>query len=285
MNPFPCLVRSVSPSGEPRYALGEPLVDSYLEFVAGRCRPNTVRAVAFDLKVFFTRRRRGPGDGAAGGRVRVPGPSARRPDGGPAGRSRVRAVGAHDRSPAVVGVGLLRLSRRPWRHAGHGEPGAAWLADPSGGWPGPHGAVGAGARRRCRRSCRRARSTRCSAALRTAGIGRWCWRCCSAGCAAAKCSGCASPTSGSLTGRCSSLTARAAINGWCRSPTRSSPPLGDYLRDERPAGIDTDRVFVVLKRPRRGRPLTIEGLDEIIAGARHGPGWSAAPAISCATPA
>src|SRR4051812_44311058 len=54
MNPFPCLVRSVSPSGEPRYALGEPLVDSYLEFVAGRCRANTVRAVAFDLKVFFS---------------------------------------------------------------------------------------------------------------------------------------------------------------------------------------------------------------------------------------
>src|SRR5215217_4830331 len=53
MNPFPHLVRSVSPSGEPRYALGEPLVDGYLEFVAGRCRPNTVRAVAFDLKVFF----------------------------------------------------------------------------------------------------------------------------------------------------------------------------------------------------------------------------------------
>jgi integrase/recombinase XerD len=28
-------------------------------------------------------------------------------------------------------------------------------------------------------------------------------------------------------------------------------------------------VFVVLKRPRRGRPLTIEGLDEIITGARQ----------------
>src|SRR4051794_3028029 len=54
MNPFPCLVRSVSPSGEPRYALGEPLVDGYLEFVAGRCRANTVRAVAFDLKMFFS---------------------------------------------------------------------------------------------------------------------------------------------------------------------------------------------------------------------------------------
>jgi hypothetical protein len=41
MSPFPLLVRSVSPSGEVRYALGDPFVDRYLEFVAGRCRPNT----------------------------------------------------------------------------------------------------------------------------------------------------------------------------------------------------------------------------------------------------
>jgi hypothetical protein len=39
---------------ETRFALGDPLVDSYLEFVAGRARPNTLRAVAFDLKYFFT---------------------------------------------------------------------------------------------------------------------------------------------------------------------------------------------------------------------------------------
>jgi integrase/recombinase XerD len=51
---FPCLVRSSSPSGETRYALGDPLVDGYLAFVAGRCRPNTVRATAHDLKTFFT---------------------------------------------------------------------------------------------------------------------------------------------------------------------------------------------------------------------------------------
>jgi integrase/recombinase XerD len=53
MSPFPVLVRSVSPSGEPRFGLGDPLVDSYLEFVGGRCRANTLRAVAFDLKSFF----------------------------------------------------------------------------------------------------------------------------------------------------------------------------------------------------------------------------------------
>jgi integrase/recombinase XerD len=34
--------------------LGVPLADDYLEFLAGRCRPNTVLAVAYNLKVFFT---------------------------------------------------------------------------------------------------------------------------------------------------------------------------------------------------------------------------------------
>jgi len=54
MTNFPCLLRSLSPVGEARYRLGDPLVDSYLEFVAGRARPNTLRAVAHDLKTFFT---------------------------------------------------------------------------------------------------------------------------------------------------------------------------------------------------------------------------------------
>ena len=54
MSNFPVLVRSVSPSGEASYALGDPLVDRYLAFVRGRCRANTLRATAFDLKTFFT---------------------------------------------------------------------------------------------------------------------------------------------------------------------------------------------------------------------------------------
>src|ERR1700761_8754677 len=48
------MVRTTSGLGEVRYALGDRLVDRYLEFVAGRARPNTLRAVAFDLKAFFT---------------------------------------------------------------------------------------------------------------------------------------------------------------------------------------------------------------------------------------
>jgi integrase/recombinase XerD len=44
--------------------------------------------------------------------------------------------------------------------------------------------------------------------------------------------------------------------------------LGDYLHDERPSCVSTDRVFVALKGRRRGQPLSAEGLDEILAGAR-----------------
>ena len=52
MTIFPSLIRSVSSSGVVRYRLGDPLVDRYLEFVAGRARPNMLRAVTFDLKTF-----------------------------------------------------------------------------------------------------------------------------------------------------------------------------------------------------------------------------------------
>jgi integrase/recombinase XerD len=45
--------------------------------------------------------------------------------------------------------------------------------------------------------------------------------------------------------------------------------LGAYLHGEQPATAATDRVFVVLKGPRRGLPLSAEGLDEILGGARR----------------
>jgi len=44
--------------------------------------------------------------------------------------------------------------------------------------------------------------------------------------------------------------------------------VGRYLDVERPANVETDKVFVVLKGPRRGSPLSPRGLDEIMRGAR-----------------
>lgn len=45
--------------------------------------------------------------------------------------------------------------------------------------------------------------------------------------------------------------------------------LGAYLAAERPAEAHSDRVFVVLKGPRRGQPLSAAGLDQILDGARQ----------------
>jgi integrase/recombinase XerD len=43
--------------------------------------------------------------------------------------------------------------------------------------------------------------------------------------------------------------------------------VASYMDTERPSGAVTDHVFVVLKGPHRGQPLSAEGLDEIISGA------------------
>ena len=45
---------SIGSTGQRVPRLGWPELDRYLDFVAGRCRPNTVLATAFDLKVFFS---------------------------------------------------------------------------------------------------------------------------------------------------------------------------------------------------------------------------------------
>ena len=45
--------------------------------------------------------------------------------------------------------------------------------------------------------------------------------------------------------------------------------VGAYLDTERPSGLGTDRVFVALKGPRRGQPLSAYGVDEILSGARR----------------
>ena len=61
--------------------------------------------------------------------------------------------------------------------------------------------------------------------------------------------------------------------------------LTAYLDSKRPADAGTDQVFVVLKRPRRGQPLTAAGLDEVLDGARRRAGSRMRPATSCGTPA
>jgi len=71
--------------------LDVPLLDEYLTFVAGRCRPNTVLATAYDLKVFFTVVGKAPRDVVA----------------------RAGGVGADGAAAVVERVGAVRLAAGP----------------------------------------------------------------------------------------------------------------------------------------------------------------------------
>jgi Phage integrase family len=52
--------------------------------------------------------------------------------------------------------------------------------------------------------------------------------------------------------------------------------VASYLDTERPAEVATDRLFVVLKGPRRGQPLSPAGLDQILDSARQRAGLAQA---------
>jgi site-specific recombinase XerD len=51
--------------------------------------------------------------------------------------------------------------------------------------------------------------------------------------------------------------------------------LAGYFEHERPE-TGTDRVFVALRGPTRGRPLTAEGVDQVLTGARDRAGLDSA---------
>lgn len=74
---------------------------------------------------------------------------------------------------------------------------------------------------------------------------------------------CACPSGG-----CSSPRARAGHQRLIPVSARFFNAVAAYLDAERPAGTATDRVFVVLKGPSRGNPLSVPGLDRMLAGAR-----------------
>jgi integrase/recombinase XerD len=53
--------------------------------------------------------------------------------------------------------------------------------------------------------------------------------------------------------------------------------LARYLELERPTIADPTAVFVVLKQPRRGQPLSADGLDQIVCDARARAAWCTVP--------
>jgi integrase/recombinase XerD len=258
------LTRSRNAAGELVVRLGVRLLDEYLEFLADRCRPNTVLAVAYDLKVFFTvvgkpPRRVRPADVLAfmtaqraggEGRLRVAG----------AGSGGVSARTLRRRLSSVSGLYGFLLAR--------GDVTAN---------PVPRGLPTRRERQRPRQGVPLVRVPRTlprilgpaevdalTAALRTHRE--------------------RAMVLGGLR-RCEVLglrlddlhfsERRLFIAGGKGGHQRLIPvsarfftEVSAYLDAERLAGAGTGWVFVVLKGPRRGRPLPADGLDEILDGAR-----------------
>jgi len=260
------LVRSSTASGDARFVLGDPFVDRYLEFVAGRSRPNTLLAVAFDLKTFFTVIGKDPVDVVA---------------------ADVFEFLAHQRGDRSVirlrdgesGLSARTIARRLSSVSGFYAYVVARGDTPVRVNPVPRGLL-------TRRRGGRARSVplvrvphtlpkilepaevrALLSALRTERDRAMVLAMLLGG--LRRCEVLGLRLSDVRVGDRSLFIAEGK-GGYQRVVPVANPffvALGDYLRDERPE-TSTDRAFVVLKGPRRGQPLSAEGVDEIIAGAR-----------------
>jgi site-specific recombinase XerD len=250
-----------------------PLVDDYLEFLAGRCRPNTVLAAAYDLRVFFRVVGKPPAavcpadvlafitaqrTGRAGGQLVQPVVATQEPGG--------LAMSTVARRLSIVSGFFAYLQVRgdvPANPVPRGLPTRRERSRPGQGVP---------LTRRTRRLPRilsPAEVDALTGALRTSRDRAMV----------------AAMVLGGLR-RCEVLGLRMEdlhvperrvfiaegkgghqrlVPVW----VRFFAAVAAYLDTERPAGADTDRVFVVLKGPNRGTPLSAKGLDEVLSGARR----------------
>lgn len=267
MNKVPCLIRSSNAVGEVRYALGDPLIDSYLEFVAGRSRPNTLRAVAHDLKTFFAVVDKDPVEVATsdvfdfiadqrGDRTvvriadRESGLSARtiarrlssisgfyaflvaRGDTSVASNPVPRGLSTRRRGGKRREVPLVRVPRTLPKILSPAEVTALLGALRSHRDQAMVYAMVLGGLRRCE-----------VLGLRLGDV--------------------------QVPER--SLFIAEGKGGHQRVIPISNTfftAVGDYLREERPSGCETDKVFVTLKGPNRGKPMTADGVDKILQAAK-----------------
>jgi site-specific recombinase XerD len=267
MNQFPCLIRTSIPGGEARYALGDPLVDSLLVFVAGRLRPNTLRAVAHDLKTFFTVIDKDPVEVAAADIFDFV--ADQRGD-----RTVVRI------SDGESGLSARTIARRLSSISGFYSYLVARGDTPVATNPVPRGLSTRrrGGRRRQVPLVRVPRTlpkilspgevTALLGALRTHRDRAMVYAMVLGGLRRCEVLGLAL---GDVQVPERSLFIAEGKGGHQRVIPISNTffsAVGDYLRHERPRECETDRVFVTLKGPNRGRPMTADGVDKILQAAR-----------------
>lgn len=259
---MPCLVRPADAA----LSLGHPVVDDYLRFVKARVRPNSLLAVAFDLKVFFEVVGREPVEVTTRDVLafieaqRQPrrGSNVVRIDDGEQGLSArtvkrrlssvsglfafLAARGDVDSNPVPRGLSTRRVGRRgvPLIRAPHTLPRVLE----------PQEATALLAALRTHRDRAMVEAMLFGALRRCEVLGL----------------------------RLQDLRLgehRVFVTEGKGGHQRLVPvaprfftTVADYLAAERPRTSVTDRLFVVLKGKRRGLPLSAAGLDEILSGAR-----------------
>jgi integrase/recombinase XerD len=270
MSNFPCLVRFVSTSGQVRYRLGDALVDRYLDFVAGRCRPNTLRAVAFDLKAFFAVVGKDPAEVTAadmfdflahqrGDRTVI-----RMAD----GESALSARTIARRLSSLSGLYAYLIARGDTPVLVNPVP-RGMMTRRQGGTLRSRTAPLVRVPRTLPRILSPAEADRLVGALRTNRDRAMVLAMLLAGLRRCEVLGLRFEDIQVADRRLVVTEGKGGHHRVIPAADRFFAVLGAYLHGERPAGAATDRVFVVLKGPRRGLPLSAEGLDEILAGARR----------------
>lgn len=264
-----CLTRTSGRDGSLSVELGHPLLDDYLRFVGARARPNTLLAVAYDLRVFFRVVAKDPEQVTTGDVLEFI-TEQRRP------RRGDNVVRLED---GEAGLSARTIKRRLSSLSGLfgylvARDDVAVTANPV-----PRGLA-------TRRSTTRRRGVPLIRAPRTlprllepGEVDRLL--------AALRTRRDRAMVEAMLLGglrRCEVLGLRfvdvrpgehrlfiAEGKGGHQRLVPVSPrffdTLADYLANERPA-TDADRLFVVLKGSTRGRPLSPSGLDQILRGAR-----------------
>lgn len=261
---MPCLVRGADPDEVP-IRLGHEVVDSYLRFVWARARHNTLLAIGFDLKVFFTLVGKEPADVTCADvlgfiesqRRPVRGDNVLRLEDGEAGLSArtirrrlssvsglfdyLVAVDAVAKNPVPKGLGSRANGRRgvPLIRSPRTLP---KILDPT-----EVDALVA--------ALRTWRDRAMIQAMLLGGLRRC-------------------EVLGLAMGDINAGERRVFIADGKGGHQRITPisnrffeTLAVYLNEERPES-STDRVFVVLKGPHRGQPLSATGLDQVMRGAR-----------------
>jgi site-specific recombinase XerD len=249
--------------------VGHEVVDDYLEFLAARCRPNTVLAAGFDLKVFFTTVPKDPAEVTTGDVLAFI--TEQRATGDPTvvrlsdGESGLSARTIQRRLSSLSGMFSFLVARgdvaanpvpkglstrRSRERGGRGVPLVRTprtlprIVDPE--------EVDA-----LLAACRTRRDRAMFEAMVLGGLRR------------CEVLGLRLEDLDAAQRQVFIVEGKGGHQRRIPISARWFTTVADYLRGERPEEATTDRVFVVLKGQRRGQPLSFEGLNQVFVSARQ----------------